>query len=147
MIDTGAIDYKGDTIKVPKQQQKLHTLVGGIKVDFEEAQVKGVGALTGIPLDSIESKHGPSRKTVDPDMLWLKTRFQGGGILGLVDEPGIQKVQDLDEIELEEEIVEIELNDEEPAFLLNQTSKVGLSLQPVKIAANPDGSLARAAMA
>lgn len=67
--------------------------------------------------------------------------------MGLVDEPGIQKVQDLDEIELEEEIVEIELNDEEPAFLLNQTSKVGLSLQPVKIAANPDGSLARAAMA
>ena len=75
MIDTGAIDYKGDTIKVPKQQYKLHTLVSGIKVDFEEAQVKGVGALTGIPLDSIESKHGPSRKTIDPDMLWLKTRF------------------------------------------------------------------------
>ena len=35
MIDTGAIDYKGETIKVPKQQPKLHTLIGGIKVDFE----------------------------------------------------------------------------------------------------------------
>ena len=36
MIDTGAIDYKGNTIKIPKKQN-LHKLVGGIKVDFEEA--------------------------------------------------------------------------------------------------------------
>ena len=37
MIDTGAIDYKGETIKIPKQSKNLHKLVGGIKVDFEEA--------------------------------------------------------------------------------------------------------------
>jgi hypothetical protein len=35
MIDTGAIDYKGETIKVPKP--RATKLVGGIKVDFEEA--------------------------------------------------------------------------------------------------------------
>jgi hypothetical protein len=52
-------------------------------------------------------------------MLWLKTRLEGGGILGLVNEPGIQKVTDYDEIELEEEALEIELNDQEPAFLAN----------------------------
>jgi len=32
MIDTGAIDYKGETIKVPKAPPTK--LVGGIKVDF-----------------------------------------------------------------------------------------------------------------
>jgi hypothetical protein len=92
-------------------------------VDFEEAQLKGVGALTGIPLTSAESKYGPEKKAIDPDMMWLKTRLEGGGILGLINEPGIQKVQDLDEIELEEEVMEIELNEEEPAFLANQTTK------------------------
>jgi hypothetical protein len=61
-------------------------------------------------------------------MLWLKTRLEGGGILGLVNEPGIQKVTDYDEIELEEEALEIELNDQEPAFLANQTTKTCLSL-------------------
>ena len=116
-------------------------------MDFEEAQLKGVGALTGIPLTSAESKYGPEKKAIDPDMMWLKTRLEGGGILGLINEPGIQNVQDLDEIELEEEVMEIELNEEEPAFLANQTTKTCLSLQPVKITENPEGSLARAAMA
>lgn len=35
MVETGAIDYKGETIKVPKS--RATKLVGGIKVDFEEA--------------------------------------------------------------------------------------------------------------
>jgi ATP-dependent RNA helicase DHX8/PRP22 len=143
LIDSGAIDYKGDTIKVPKTVTKL---VGGIKVDFEEAKQKGIGALTGIPLESKESKFGTDKKSIDPDMLWLKTRLAGSGILGLVNEPGMQKVQDYDEIELEEEELEIELNEKEPAFLANQTTKTCLSLQPVKITENPEGSMARAAM-
>lgn len=42
-------------------------------MDFEEAQRTGVGALTGIPLVSKSS--GVEKKTIDPDMLWLKTRF------------------------------------------------------------------------
>jgi len=87
LIDTGAIDYKGETIKVPKP--KTTKLVGGITVNFEEAQAKGIGAITGIPLESKESKFGTNRKQIDPDMLWLKTRLEGGGILGMVDEPGI----------------------------------------------------------
>ena len=53
----------------------------------------------------------------------------------------------MDEIELEEDQAELELNDEEAPFLVDQTSKTGHSLNPVKISKNPDGSLARAAIA
>ena len=52
----------------------------------------------------------------------------------------------MDEVELEEDQAEIELNDEEAPFLIDQTTKTGHSLNPVKISKNPDGSLSRAAM-
>jgi hypothetical protein len=40
-------------------------------------------------LKSAESKYGSEKKAIDPDMMWLKTRLEGGGILGMVNEPGI----------------------------------------------------------
>ena len=147
MVESGAIDYQGNHIKVPRHEQNQQMLVGGIKVDFKKAQQEGVGAITGISLDSTESKHGANKKQIDPDMLWLESRFKGGGIMKLVDEPSMAQVQDMDECELEEEQAEIELNDDEAPFLAGQTTKTGLSLQPVKITKNPDGSLIRAAMA
>lgn len=147
MMESGAIDYSGNTIKMPRSSKDEQMLVGGIKVDFKDAERKGIGAITGISLDSTESKHGANKKQIDPDELWLKSRFQGGGIMKLVDEPSMAQVQDMDECELEEEQAEIELNDEEAPFLANQTTKTGLSLHSVKITKNPDGSLLRAAMA
>ncbi len=91
LIETGEVDHRGNKIKVPRSELKdtSQRLVGGIKVDFKEAQRTGIGALTGISLDSTESKHGVDKKTIDPDALWLKSRFQGGGIMNLVDEPGL----------------------------------------------------------
>ena len=56
---------------------------------------------------------------IDPDALWLKSRFQGGGIMDLVDEPNLTQIQDMDEVELEEDQAEIELNDEEAPFLID----------------------------
>ena len=147
MMESGAIDYQGNSIKIPRHQKDEQMLVGGIKVDFKDAERKGIGAITGISLDSTESKHGANKKQIDPDELWLKSRFQGGGIMKLVDEPSMAQVQDMDECELEEEQAEIELNDEEAPFLANQTTKTGLSMHSVKITKNPDGSLLRAAMA
>lgn len=44
-----------------------------------------------------------------------------------------------------EEDVEIEIREDEPLFLRGQTTRTGMQLSPVKILANPDGSLARAA--
>ena len=119
MMESGAIDYQGNSIKIPRHQKDEQMLVGGIKVDFKDAERKGIGAITGISLDSTESKHGANKKQIDPDELWLKSRFQGGGIMKLVDEPSMAQVQDMDECELEEEQAEIELNDEEAPFLAN----------------------------
>lgn len=39
--------------------------------------------------------------------------------MDLVDEPDLNKIQDMDEVELEEDQAEIELNDEEAPFLID----------------------------
>ena len=49
------------------------------------------------------------------------------------------------EEEVEEEF-EIDINDTEPTFLKGQSAKSGVEVSPIKIVANPDGSLQRAAM-
>ena len=118
MVNTGAIDYRGNAIKVAKKEvDSQHMLYGGIKVDFKKAEKEGIGAITGISLDSTESKYGADKKQIDPEQLWLKSRFDGGGISKIVDEPGMGPIVDMDECELEEEQAEIELNDEEAPFL------------------------------
>ena len=71
MVETGAIDYKGNQIKVPRRElESQQTTIAGIKVDFKEAERKGIGAITGISLDSTESKYSSNKKQIDPDMLW-----------------------------------------------------------------------------
>ena len=40
-----------------------------------------------------------------------------------------------------EEEFEIDINEQEPAFLKGQSAKNGAEVSPVKIVANPDGSL------
>lgn len=64
--------------------------------------------------------------------------------MNMVDEPNIEV--DLDEVDMVEEQAEIELNDKEAPFLMGQTTRSHVSLQPVAISKNPDGSLQRAAM-
>jgi hypothetical protein len=49
---------------------------------------------------------------------------------------GILGVED----DIEEEF-EVDINDSEPAFLKGQSAKSGVEVSPVKIVANPDGSL------
>lgn len=77
LVETGELDHRGQKIKIKRSELKdtSQRLVGGIKVDFKEAQRTGIGALTGISLDTAESKHGVDKKTIDPDALWLKSRF------------------------------------------------------------------------
>ena len=119
MVETGEIDHNGKKVMVSRSQVKdrMTRLAGGIKVDFEEAKRRGIGAITGISLDSRESKYGVDKKVIDPNLLWEKSRFQGGGIMSVVDEPNLNNMQDMDELELEEEQAEVELNDEEAPFL------------------------------
>jgi hypothetical protein len=86
----------------------------------KDAVEPGYGRLTGILIECSEGKHGAtsSNRTIDADLLWMKSRFEGGGIMKMVDEPNIKKIDDVDEIELDEEQADIELNEEEPAFLI-----------------------------
>lgn len=56
--------------------------------------------MSGILLDTSESQNR-LKKQIDPDALWLKSRFEGGGIIKMIDEPNIDV--DLDEIELDEQ--------------------------------------------
>jgi hypothetical protein len=96
----------------------------------------GFGRLTGILIETTEGKHGAesSNRTIDADSLWMKSRFTGGGIWKtMVDEPNIKKIENIDEIELDEEQADIELNEEEPAFLSGTTHRTGTSLATVKI--------------
>ncbi|CAD7954651.1 unnamed protein product [Amoebophrya sp. A25] len=44
-----------------------------------------------------------------------------------------------------EEDYEVDVKEQEPAFLLNQTTKSGAQLSPIKLVKNPEGSLAQAA--
>ena len=54
---------------------------------------------------------------------------------------GIMNVED----DIEEEF-EVDINEQEPAFLKGQSARSGVEVSPIKIVANPDGSLQRAAM-
>lgn len=45
-----------------------------------------------------------------------------------------------------EEEFEVDINEQEPAFLKGQSARSGVEVSPIKIVANPDGSLQRAAM-
>lgn len=45
-----------------------------------------------------------------------------------------------------EEDVQIVRNDAEPIFLKGQTKASGVSLSPVRVVKNPDGSMTRSAM-
>jgi len=51
----------------------------------------------------------------------------------------LQGILNIDD-DIEEEF-EIDINDQEPEFLKGQSQKSGVEVSPVKIVANPDGSL------
>ena len=63
-----------------------------------DAVEPGHGRLTGILIETTEGKHGAnsSNRTIDADLLWMKSRFEGGGIMQMVDEPDIKKIDDVD---------------------------------------------------
>jgi len=57
---------------------------------------------------------------------------------------GAQGIMNVDD-DIEEEF-EVDINEQEPAFLKGQSARSGAEVSPIKIVANPDGSLQRAAM-
>lgn len=57
MVDTGAIDYKGNPIKVSRKQNLVEELR-----QERGAIDSNVGSITGILVDSSESRHGTNSK-------------------------------------------------------------------------------------
>ncbi|RMX42316.1 hypothetical protein pdam_00014654 [Pocillopora damicornis] len=82
---------------------------------------------SGIPVVPVYEEDEPNSRR----------KLISAGVLDKADYPDFDDETDED--------IEIEIVDEEPAFLRGQT-KLSVSMSPVKIVKNPDGSLQRAAM-
>ncbi|KAL8427104.1 hypothetical protein ACSSS7_007894 [Eimeria intestinalis] len=111
---------------------------------------KGLGRITGVKVNvdtnEEETAYARKRKLMSDYDKWEAQQLQRSGLLGCKENPffdeeagGVAPAAEADED------VEIEVIEDEPLFLRGQTTRAGMQLSPVKIVANPDGSLARAA--
>lgn len=79
---------------------------------------------------------------------WEIEQLRKSGVFSITEMPSF----DVDEggvlanLEETEEELDIEINDDEPSFLMGQTAQT-VSLSPIKVVRNPDGSLQQAALA
>ena len=115
--------------------------------------LQGTRGLSGLTRSQIEaadrdasSARQRGKKMSSPER-WEAQQLIASGVLPVEEFPTYDPtnglMEDTTELDLE---VEIELNEAEPAFLAGQTSKT-LEVSPIRIVANPDGSMQRAAMA
>ncbi|KAK9837133.1 hypothetical protein WJX81_005309 [Elliptochloris bilobata] len=104
--------------------------------------------LSGIRMsDEPVAVRRPGKRLTSPER-WEVTQLIKAGVLDITEYPtfdeegqGILNVDD----DVEEEF-EVDINEQEPAFLKGQSARSGVEVSPIKIVANPDGSLQRAAM-
>eukprot|EP00933_Yihiella_yeosuensis_P000422 TRINITY_DN10064_c3_g1_i1.p1 TRINITY_DN10064_c3_g1~~TRINITY_DN10064_c3_g1_i1.p1 ORF type:complete len:1136 (+),score=282.77 TRINITY_DN10064_c3_g1_i1:138-3545(+) len=107
------------------------------------------GKVTGIRLEFADNESAQNKlrqkKKLSEYELWEAQQLQASGILETHErldcdaEKGLLADSDI------EEDYEIELQEKEPVFLRGQTTKTGVTLSPIKVVKEPDGSLARAA--
>lgn len=112
--------------------------------------------ITGISLSTFndgETRNGHyaggalRRKKPKTDMeKWEVQQMRNSGIVTVDEDPDFdEECGVLPDADPTEKDVEIEVADTEPAFLKGQTTKTGALLSPIRVVANPDGSLSRAA--
>jgi ATP-dependent RNA helicase DHX8/PRP22 len=104
-------------------------------------------ALRSRQLDD-EREHNKSRtKRLSSPERWEMTQLLASGAMGQRDRPDVSEDTGIlgSHEEDEEDEVEVEINDVEPKFLEGQTA-AGANMSPIKMVANPDGSLQRAAL-
>ncbi|CDJ53433.1 hypothetical protein EBH_0007440 [Eimeria brunetti] len=111
---------------------------------------KGLGRITGVKINveaaEEETAYARKRKLMSDYDKWEAQQLQRSGLVSSKENPYYdEEAGGLLPSQEAEEDVEIEVVDEEPLFLRGQTTRAGMQLSPVKIVANPDGSLARAA--
>lgn len=88
----------------------------------------------------------PGKQLSDYDR-WEAMQLVKSGVVGIEFDPDFDETVGMTHVDEEIETFEIELNDSEPLFLRGQTGKSGVMISPPKVVKNPDGSLARAAVA
>jgi ATP-dependent RNA helicase DHX8/PRP22 len=102
-------------------------------------------------LDMNEAKKNESlplrRKKKKTDLeKWELQQMRSSGVITYQEDSDLDEEYGvLPEIDATEKDIEIELSEKEPAFLQGQTTKTGALLSPIRVVANPDGSLTRAA--
>ena len=111
---------------------------------------RGLSGLTRAQIEAVDREGNASRRRVkrlsSPER-WEAKQLMASGVLPVEELPTYDAEQGLmEDTTQNEEEVEIELNEAEPAFLSGQTSRT-LEVSPIRIVANPDGSMQRAAMA
>ncbi|AFZ80821.1 helicase associated domain HA2 containing protein [Theileria equi strain WA] len=99
----------------------------------------GEQSITGISVDEYTQGIEGRRKRLISDVeKWEQQQLLNSGILSKEEKKNIYI-----ENEPTEEEPEIEISDACPTFLKGQTTRSGIMLSPIKIIANPEGSLAR----
>lgn len=109
------------------------------------------------PNTNILDRRGPSKddpptanrrsQQVGDQDRWVLRQLRNAGVLSVTELPEYDEEEGgvLANLEETEEELDIEINDDEPAFLMGQTAQT-VSLSPIKVVKNPDGSLQRAAL-
>jgi len=108
-----------------------------------------LGKVTGIRLDFADNETEKNKlrqkKKLSEYEMWEAGQLRASGVLeqherlDCDEEKGLLADSDI------EEDYEIELQEKEPVFLRGQTTKAGVTLSPIQVVKEPDGSLARAA--
>jgi len=116
--------------------------VGGVSEEF--------GSITGIRLkdksfEDLKTQNARGKKLMSDYEKWEISQMKQSGVLSSDDLPDFDPETGVHRETDTAEDFEVEVADNEPAFLKGQTTRAGAQLSPVKVIANPDGSLARAA--
>lgn len=130
---------------------------GGLLTD---SSVRGAStSVTGLSIESLQQSdalNGYSgsgagaqarRKKPKTDMeKWEIQQMRNSGVMTIDEDPDFDEEYGvLPDADPTEKDMEVEVADTEPAFLKGQTTKTGALLSPIRVVANPDGSLSRAA--
>ena len=93
MIITGAIDFKGEHVKVPAHQLREGRQSGQ---DGKYQRTDGAskfGSITGILVETENknTENGKKKRIASPD-LWEYTRLKGGNVLNLVEDQNFENM-------------------------------------------------------
>lgn len=107
-----------------------------------------VGSVTGISLEPLENGKTAQRQRKQLTDLerWEAQQLRASGVIPIEEDLEFDQEEGmLPEAEPTVEELEVEVDEVEPAFLRGQTTRTGALLSPIRVVANPDGSLSRAA--